>query len=419
MTAARMSVARTSVIGAFLVALGPISMALYTPAMPQLVAAFDTTESLVKLTLSLYFGGFALSQLVAGSLSDAFGRKKVTLAFMAIYLLGSLMSAFAPTVHVLIAGRLIQGIGASAGMTVSRAIVRDQFTGDKAAGIMNLIGMMLAVGPALAPTIGSIALGVAGWRSIFFVMLGFAAIACFVAFAFLEETTVPDPGKAKIGPLVAAYKEVLTDARFVSATLVIGGAVGVLYTLATILPFILIDRVGLTPLQFGVGMLMQSGMYFAGSLTVRLLLSQFHARQLMLPGLTLMGAASVAVMLSIGLLPLGFLSVMVPVAIFAYGIAFITPYMMTAAVAPFPHIAGTASALMGFVQMGSGLVGGLICAIIGMPVLALATVIPALGLVSILSFSAYRSAIGANPLPSVDQRAEQQEEAAAEMSAAA
>jgi len=402
MTAARMSETRTSIIGALLVALGPISMALYTPAMPELVRAFHTSDSMIKLTLSLYFGGFAVSQLVAGSLSDAFGRRPVTIAFMGIYLVGSLLSAFAPTVHVLILGRLIQGIGASAGMTVSRAIVRDQFTGDKAAGIMNMIGIMLAVGPALGPTIGSVALGLAGWRSIFLVMLGFSAIACLIAYFFLLETTVPDRNKARVGPLLAAYRQVLTDIRFVSATLVVGGSVGVLYTLATILPFILIDKVGLTPLQYGIGMLMQSGMYFAGSVVARPLLSRFSARQLIAPGLLMIGIASIAVVVSLEFVPLGFLSVMGPVAVFAFGIAFIMPYMMTAAIAPFPHVAGTASALMGFMQMGSGLVGGLICAFIGQPVLAMATVIPALGCISIGSYIVYRAAIRANPLPEAE-----------------
>lgn len=402
MTAARMSETRTSIIGALLVALGPISMALYTPAMPELVRAFDTSDSMIKLTLSLYFGGFAISQLVAGSLSDAFGRRPVTIVFMGIYLVGSLLSAFAPTVHVLILGRLVQGIGASAGMTVSRAIVRDQFTGDRAAGIMNMIGIMLAVGPALGPTIGSIALGLSGWRSIFFVMLGFSAIACLIAYFFLLETTVPDRNKARVGPLLAAYRQVLTDIRFVSATVVVGGSVGVLYTLATILPFILIDHVGLTPLQFGIGMLMQSGMYFAGSVVARPLLSRFSARQLIAPGLVMIGIASIAVVVSLEFIPLGFLSVMGPVAVFAFGIAFIMPYMMTSAIAPFPHVAGTASALMGFMQMGSGLVGGLICAFIGQPVLAMATVIPALGCISIASYFVYRAAIRANPLPEAE-----------------
>ena len=136
------------------------------------------------------------------------------------------------------------------------------------------------------------------------------------------------------------------------------------------------------------------------------------------PGLILIGIGAIAVAASIHFVPLSYLSVMGPVGIMAFGIAFITPYMMTAAVAPFPHIAGTASALMGFVQMGSGLVGGLICALIGVPVLAMATVIPAFGLISVLSYFVYLNAIRANPLPSADVIAEEYE-TAAEMSAAA
>lgn len=147
----RMSERRTSIIGAFLVALGPISMALYTPAMPELVRAFASSEAAIKMTLSLYFGGFAFAQLVSGTLSDVIGRRRTTLIFMAIYLAGSLMAAFAPSIPVLLAGRLVQGIGASVGMTVARAIVRDQFTGTTAARIMNMIGMMLALGRRSRP----------------------------------------------------------------------------------------------------------------------------------------------------------------------------------------------------------------------------------------------------------------------------
>ena len=106
----RMSERRTSIIGAFLVALGPVSMALYTPAMPELVRAFSSSEAAIKMTLSLYFAGFAFAQLVSGTLSDVIGRRRATLIFMAIYLVGSLMAAFAPSVAVLLAGRLVQGL---------------------------------------------------------------------------------------------------------------------------------------------------------------------------------------------------------------------------------------------------------------------------------------------------------------------
>ena len=215
----------------------------------------------------------------------------------------------------------------------------------------------------------------------------------------MRETTTPDPRLARPGPMIAAYGEVLGDLRFISATLVIAGAVGALYTQATILPFVLIEKVGLTPAQFGVGMLMQSGAYFFGSITFRMASRKYSADQLVAPGLVMIGLASIAIALSIHYVEPSYLSIMLPVGLYAFGIAFVNPYMMTAAVAPFPHVAGTASALMGFVQMGSGLVGGIVCAVIGLPVLAMGTVVPAFGAVCLVSYCVYAAATRGKPLP--------------------
>ena len=182
---------RVGLIGALLAAIGPISMALYTPAMTEIVRAFDTTPSLVKLTLTLYFGGFACAQLVAGPLSDALGRRPITFAFMAIYCLASVVALFAPTIGVLMLARFVQGVGASAGIAISRAIVRDLFHGERSSRIMNLIGIILAVGPAVAPTVGGLVLSVAGWRAIFVVMVAFGVGIVLVTVFFMRETVVP------------------------------------------------------------------------------------------------------------------------------------------------------------------------------------------------------------------------------------
>jgi DHA1 family bicyclomycin/chloramphenicol resistance-like MFS transporter len=366
--------------------------------MPELVRAFASSEAAIKMTLSLYFGGFAFAQLVSGTLSDVIGRRPATLIFMAIYLAGSLMAAFAPSVAVLLAGRLVQGIGASVGMTVARAIVRDQFTGTTAARIMNMIGMMLALGPAVSPTLGGIALGLFGWQSIFFLMVGFALMACLTVQFFMVETVTPDRSKGHLRPILAAYRELLTDSRFVASTLVIAGAVGALYAWATMLPFVLISEVGLTPTEFGVGMLMQSGLFFSGTVTVRLLMRRFTPQALVPAGLFFLGTASIGLALTMHMLDPTFLSVMAPIGIYAFGIAFVMPYMMTAAMAPFPHIAGTASAMMGFIQMGSGLFGGALAALVGAPALALGTIIPGFGIISIASYVWYRRTVRLRPL---------------------
>ncbi len=220
----RMTERRTSMLGALLATLGPISMSLYTPAMPQLVEAFGTTESAIKLTLSFYFAGFAFAQLLAGPLSDAFGRRVATLSFLAVYLAGSLLAAYAPSVDWLLAGRLIQGIGASVGITVARAIVRDQFVGEEASRIMNLIGIMLAIGPAIAPTLGGLTLAAFGWQSVFFLMVGFGLLSCLTMIVFLKETTVPEPHRARPGPVMVAYRALASDSRFLASAMVIGGS---------------------------------------------------------------------------------------------------------------------------------------------------------------------------------------------------
>lgn len=386
-----MSERRVSLLGALLVAIGPVTMALFTPAMPEIVHAFGTTEAAVKLTLSLYFAGFAFAQLVCGPLSDGFGRKPVTFAFLSVYLVASLLALVAPTIEVLIAARLLQGVGAAVGVAISRAIVRDLFTSERSARIMNLIGLILGVGPAFAPTIGGITMELAGWHAIFAVMFAAAIVIILVVQFAMVETVQRDLTRIRPRALVRSYGSLLGSRYFVLSALIMTGSIGALYTQATVLPFILMERVGLTPTQFGVGMLMQSGMFFAGALVVRLLLARFNALRLVPPGLLFIAIGSLALAIGLRLAAPSFLSVMGPVAFFAFGIAFVMPAMLTASLAPYPHIAGAASSLGGFFQMGGGLVGGSIAAMIGDPVLAMATVIPAMGLLAILCWIAWRT----------------------------
>jgi DHA1 family bicyclomycin/chloramphenicol resistance-like MFS transporter len=386
----RMSERRVAAIGAMLVAIGPVSMALFTPAMPELVRAFGTTEAAVKMTLSSYFAGFALAQLVCGPLSDGYGRKPVTFAFMAIYLAATVIALVAPGIEVLIAARLLQGVGAAVGIAISRAVVRDLFVGERSAGIMNVMGMILGLGPALAPTIGGVTMELFGWHAIFLLMAAAGlAIILVVRFAMVE-TVVPDPSRIRPRSLAHAYRTLLADPYFLLCSVVMGGATGALYTQATVLPFILMDRVGLTPTLFGASMLMQSGSFLAGSVAVRLLMGRASAFRLVPAGLVFIGLGSLGLAIGLRAFEPSFLGVMGPVAVYAFGIAFVMPAMLTASLAGFPRIAGAASSMSGFFQMGGGLCGSLVAALIGEPVVALATVIPAMGLAAILAWAFWR-----------------------------
>ncbi|WP_174030570.1 multidrug effflux MFS transporter [Agrobacterium tumefaciens] len=385
-----MSTKRTAILGALLTALAPISMAIYTPAMPELTRVFSTTEAAVKLSLSLYFAGFAMAQLLAGPASDAFGRKKASLVFLSVFLGGGLLAVFAPTIEVLLFARLVQGIGASVGMTVARAVVRDQFTGAEASSIMNLIGIMLAVGPAMGPTIGGLSLAAFGWKSVFFLMAGLGAIAIVSVLVFLRETTIPDKSLIRPRRLLTAYGTLLTEPRFLLAALVLGGSIGALYAQATMLTFILIGEVGMTPTAFGIGMLMQTGAYFFGSIALRYIAPRLGDRRSVMLGLCFSGAGGLLILLSVFLIPPSFFSIMAPVAVATVGIALLTPSMVTAALAPFPHIAGSASAMMGFIQMGSGFAGGAAASLIGSPLTGFGIIIPVMEFTAIASYIGFR-----------------------------
>ncbi|NTE57728.1 multidrug effflux MFS transporter [Agrobacterium tumefaciens] len=385
-----MSTKRTAILGALLTALAPISMAIYTPAMPELTRVFSTTEAAVKLSLSLYFAGFAMAQLLAGPASDAFGRKKASLVFLSVFLGGGLLAVFAPTIEVLLFARLVQGIGASVGMTVARAVVRDQFTGAEASSIMNLIGIMLAVGPAMGPTIGGLSLAAFGWKSVFFLMAGLGAIAIVSVLVFLRETTIPDKSLIRPRRLLSAYGTLLTEPRFLLAALVLGGSIGALYAQATMLTFILIGEVGMTPTAFGIGMLMQTGAYFFGSIALRYIAPRLGDRRSVMLGLCFSGSGGLLILLSVFLIPPSFFSIMAPVAVATVGIALLTPSMVTAALAPFPHIAGSASAMMGFIQMGSGFAGGAAASLIGSPLTGFGIIIPVMEFTAIASYIGFR-----------------------------
>lgn len=385
-----MSERKVGLLGAAIVLIGPLSMSLFTPAMPELARAFGSTEAAVKMTLSLYFAGFALSQLVCGPLSDGLGRKPVTLAFLSIYVFASLLALLAPTIEVLVIARFIQGAGAAVGIAISRAIVRDLYTGETSARIMNMIGMILGIGPALAPTLGGVTMELFGWQAIFILMLGLGVVIAVIVKITMVETVVRDPSRIKPRALIRSYKTLLSSGYFMVSGLIIAGTIGVFYTLATILPFVLMNRVGLTPTQFGMGMLVHSLSFFAGTVVVRPLMGRYGAFKIQPVGFVFMALGSIGLAVLLRMYEPSFILVMVPVAFYVFGATFVMPAMFTASVAPFPHIAGAASALSGFIQMGGGLVGGLFAALFIDPVIALATIIPIMGLIAIVSWIVWK-----------------------------
>jgi DHA1 family bicyclomycin/chloramphenicol resistance-like MFS transporter len=384
-----MSPMRTALLGALIVALGPISLALYTPAMPTLVEAFATDPATVKLTITLYFLGFAFAQLVCGPLSDAYGRKPVALSFFLLYLVGSVVAVFAPTITWLLVARALQGIGAAAGVATARAVVRDQYTGQASARIMNLIGLIFAIGPAISPSLGALLLRTLGWHAIFALMVVYGLVVVGVTiFAISETNPNINPAAARPANILRSYAALARDRTFMRFSLILSSAFGGLYTLPALLPFVLIGKVGLTPTQYGLATLIQTASYAAGNLVTMQLLRRYEADRLVPFGIAIVVAAAMILAVGLRIFPPSLPTIIGPTALWGFGSAWIVPGATTGALANAGGRAGAASAFMGFLQIGGGLAGSLIAAMLFVDAFeALINVMPLLAIAGAIGYA--------------------------------
>ncbi|MBI3691616.1 MAG: multidrug effflux MFS transporter, partial [Mycolicibacterium aromaticivorans] len=245
------------VLGA-LVALGPLTIDMYLPALPRIADELGVSSSVAQLTLTGTLAGLALGQLIVGPLSDSLGRRRPLMAGIALHMLASLLCLFAPDVAVLSLARGLQGMGAAAAMVVAVAVVGDLFDDSAAATVMSRLMLILGVAPIVAPSLGAAVLLKASWHWIFAVLIVMAGALLLVAALALPETLpVASRRPLRIRSIVATYGTLLRDLKFV--ILVIVGALGMAGLFAYIAgaAFVLQGRHGLDQqtfaLVFGAG----------------------------------------------------------------------------------------------------------------------------------------------------------------------
>lgn len=386
-----MSARRTAIIGGLMVATGPLSLTLYSPALPTIVDDFATTDAAGKMTLTVYFAAFALAQLLCGPLSDRFGRRSISLVFFAIYVLGSLVAVFAPTLEVLFLARFIQGFGVSAGVALSRAMVRDQFVGREAVRILALINTILTITPAVAPTLGSVVLMLATWHQMFAIMAGFG-LAILALLAFGARETLPTTARVPIQPKVVSknYWSLLRAPEFVFPSLLLTLCFAGFHAITVLLPFILIDGMGLTPLQYAFALLIQTSSFLTGTIIVSVLSRRVPGTALLVTALALMLVSGAAIIVLPTLFPTSVIAIMVATSIWSVALAFISPSATAAAMAGFGNIAGAAGALTGFFQVGGGFMGTLVAGAFPNAHVAVVTMLPIIAVLALIVASAAR-----------------------------
>ena len=362
------------VLGA-LIALGPLTIDMYLPALPALVDDLRTTEAAAQLTLTGTLVGLALGQLLIGPLSDTFGRRRPLLVGVAAHVVASLLCLVAPGIVVLGVLRVLQGVGAAAAAVVTMAIVRDLFVGRAAATIFSRLMLVLGVAPVLAPTLGGELLRFTSWRGVFAVLAAIALLLVVVAARAVPETLPP----ARRRPLglrttLRTYRALLRDRSYLGLVLVVGLSMAGLFGYVAGSSFVFQQQFGLDEQQFGL--LFGAGAVFLIGATQlnAVLLRRFEPRQL-LPVALAVGTAAGVVLLVLATSGVGGLGgVLVPLWTVLFTVGFVLPNAPSLALARHGEAAGTASALLGAMQMGVGAVVSPLVGVLGNDLVAMATV---------------------------------------------
>ncbi len=352
------SLATTALLTA-LVALGPISTDLYLPSLPGLERYFGADVARVQLTLSVFLVGLAAGQLAYGPLSDRLGRRPVLLAGVGLYVAASIGCALAPSIAALIAARLFQALGACAGPVICRAIVRDVHGRSDAARILSYMGAAMALAPALGPIVGGYVESWLGWRANFAILCTYGALGLILAFTMLPETA-PHRGEEGgwLDSALRGYLSLLGQRVYLGYVFCSSLAYGGIFCFISGSSFVFVDIIGLAPQRYGLCFAAIVLGYIAGTLAAGRLTRRVGLERLVKAGGGISALGGLALIAAVLLWGANVPGILAPTIVYMIGTGLVLPNAMAGAIGPFPRIAGTAAALLGFVQMGLAAIGG-------------------------------------------------------------
>lgn len=341
--------------------LGPFTIDTYLPAFPTIVEEFHTSASLVQVSLTTCLLGLALGQLIIGPMSDVQGRRKPLIIFLGLYLLSSLICAVAPNIYMLIVSRFIQGFAAAGGLVISRAVVRDLYSGRELTKFFATLMLIGNLGPIVAPIIGGAILSFANWKVVFLV-LTFIGIILTVVVAFRLEETLPAEKRvpSNIKQVVMNFGSLLKDREFAGYAFTQGFTTAGIFAYVSGISFVYQNIYGVSPQVFsllfginGVGLII-------GTQTVGRL-SKFSERTFLKSGLALSMSASILLVIAI-LVHAPLVAVAIPIFLFVTSISIIGTSSFSLAMETKGHMAGSASALLGLLPF---LLGSLTAPLVG------------------------------------------------------
>ena len=328
---------------------------MYLPGFPAIATDLNTTVDTVSYSLSSFFIGICIGQLFCGPLLDRFGRKTPLCIGLILYIFASVGCALSISIEMLIAFRLLQALGGCVSMVAPRAIVRDIFPVEENARVLSLLILVLGVSPLLAPTVGSYVISVFGWNYVF-IVLGIVTALLLVAVIFwLAESKKPDPTfSLRPKPILISYLTVLKDPQFYTYALAGGISSAGLFAYLSGSPFVFMKLYNVSEQQYGwIFAIIAAGLIGSSQLN-NLLLRRYSSAQMM--KMILIMQTIIGILLLAGTVAdvLGLYGTIFMIFLFLSCQGFSFPNSAALSMAPFTKEAGSASAMMGALQMGLG-----------------------------------------------------------------
>jgi DHA1 family bicyclomycin/chloramphenicol resistance-like MFS transporter len=340
------------VVVALLSMLGPFTIDTYLPSFPGIQDELGVGPAAMAQTLSFYLLAFAASTLLWGPLSDAYGRRRAVGASLVAYVVSSLGCALAADFSSLLAFRVLQGLAASAGVVVGRAMIRDVYAGPKAQRALSSVMLLFALAPAVAPIVGGLLHETFGWRSVFCFLTAYG-IAALAVVRFAMPETLPRRARQSIHPglVLRSYARTLRRPRFVALVLAVALAFGGIFLYVSGSPAVVFDHLGYGADDFAVLFVPFVGGLMLGSFVSGRLAHRWPAPTIVRNAFTVMLLATLLNIAQAWALPPLPWNVIGPLALYACGAALAMPGITVMSLDCFPQQRGVASGMQGFVQM--------------------------------------------------------------------
>lgn len=367
-------------------ALGALATNIILPAFPQIGSELAITSPELGLLLSSFFIAFAIGQLFVGPLADRFGRKPLVLGGLIVFAVGSAVCALAGDLSVLLLGRIVQSLGACAASVLARAIARDLFDGEALGRALALTMIAGAVAPGFSPLLGGVLSGAFGWRVLFVVVavVGLALAWHYVA-GVGETHAVERRTPLAFSSVASTYRDLAADQRFLLPALAVSFVIGGLYSFFAAAPGVLMNTLGLSAIQLGLSFAATVLVVFAAGFLAPRLARRHGDRGVGLLGLAVALAGGFA-MFGFAAWP-SFTTFTLAIVLYLFGMGLINPLGTAIALHPFGRQAGSASSLLGFLQMSCAAIGAFIASSLPFsPPASLAVVLTMAALLAIAAF---------------------------------